>query len=142
MGHFFIRKICSTPASQLLFWFEIFGKDPTMTREELLHTLRAEALLGTLYQNPIQMIYSGYGDSGGMIETQVFKDVLDKADLKKRKLQQAIEELLHEVMWSEHGGYENGDGGEGTITWDLATDKILIEHRQAHMEYEESSSEH
>lgn len=88
-------------------------------RAELLEHLRP-------YHETITMEYSGYGDSGDIESCSV-----DDSD---------VAEFLWEMMWTKHSGFENNEGGNGTVTWDLKLDQITIEHREAYTEYHDYNS--
>ena len=92
-------------------------------RAELREDLMRKVLIEEL-KNPIVLVYSGYGDSSNIEEAPNEKAA----------------DYLWKHMWSIHAGFENNDGGDGTVTWDLTTDEIRIEHRQAFVDYE--CSEH
>lgn len=80
-------------------------------RKDLRERLLADVLLGE--QTPeVEMVYSGYGDSG-QIESGPSEEV---------------NEFLWDMMWSLHHGFENNSGGQGTVTWHLLKDEIHVSH--------------
>jgi hypothetical protein len=76
----------------------------------------------------VTVSYSGDGDEG-RTESPQFQDSADNpidqsslpANLDIRKLGDLLEGFAPE-------GYEDGDGGHGTIIFDLQTGKIRVEH--------------
>lgn len=95
-------------------------------RKTLLEDLRVSVMLGEI-SSPISVDYDGYGDSG---------------EIHGDHLPDGVADLLWETMWSIHAGFENNEGGNGTITWDLATDVITIDHNDAEIVYHNTVSEH
>lgn len=91
----------------------------TQRAEHLAH-LRAEGV------TEVTMSYSGYGDSGQVDSCSYDHEIGD---------------FLWDVMWSRHSGFENNDGGDGTVTWNIVEDTILIEHRDVIQDYEHTTTE-
>lgn len=92
-------------------------------RKDLRERLLADVLLGE--QTPeVEMVYSGYGDSG-QIESGPSPEV---------------NEFLWDMMWSLHAGFENNSGGQGTVTWHLLKDEIHVSHEDI-MEHTELSED-
>jgi hypothetical protein len=56
-------------------------------------------------------------------------------------LEEAVREILEDALESKYDGWEDGDGGSGTITWDVKTDKIKIQHNEYYTESRESEAE-
>lgn len=79
--------------------------------------------------------YSGYNDSGE-IQSITFAPEDDKDAPKDQ-----IEDYLFAVLADNHPGYELDAGCEGTITWDIDTDKIKIDHNQHYFETLSSTTE-
>lgn len=68
--------------------------------------------------------YSGSGDEGSVDGIDVEPEGLAiPEELKKQ-----ICDLADEFLYSEHGSWEDGDGGTGTIVIDPAEGKIVNEH--------------
>lgn len=86
----------------------------TEKRPALLEQLRTMTVTGEL-KNPIIIKYSGYGDSGGIDDSPV-------------NLPDEAQDFLWDVLDHYEGGFENNDGGEGKIKWDLVEDKITVHH--------------
>ena len=87
--------------------------------------------------------YDGWGDSGnvGQISAvQISKDAEGKELRAVVKLLPDLETALGNFIWSfayaKSPGFENNDGGFGTLTWDIKTDNITLEHSNRYMETE------
>lgn len=103
-------------------------------RAELLSKLRE---LGAV---TVQANYSGYGDSGNVDHL----DVTPPIDLNTmmsdiphpwhpgqtmtRTLDYALREFIWTLAYNNNPGFENNDGGQGEVTWDVQTDKISLDH--------------
>jgi hypothetical protein len=101
------------------------------TSGDIRARLRLELLTGTfLGENgkTILLEYSGYGDSGGPEDCTP-----DREDLK---------DFLYSFVYSQHAGYENNDGGQGTVSWDLLNDVITLDHGSNYMSTEDFRSVH
>lgn len=86
-------------------------------RTEILESLRA------LNITKVTAHYSGSGDDG----------FIDEIDFEPGEPGQPMRRDLDDFFWEEviqdhHQGFHNGDGGFGTITWNIATDKITLQH--------------
>ena len=95
-------------------------------RAALLEELRAAGVIR------IEAQYDGYGDSGNVsdiIETPREVDV--------RCLMVRLTDFFWQVACDLHPGFENNDGGEGTITWDMASDRINVDHADFYTAREE-----
>ena len=85
--------------------------------------------------------YDGYGDEGNVHDLGVFKDVEDEqlGEIKTPlKLPSGMEDKLQDFVWSiayqQSPGFENNEGGFGTLTWDLKADEIMLEHSNRYLE--------
>ncbi len=110
--------------------------------------------------------YAGYGDSGGFDEV----DYYDGNDQKnpptteieyieasyvwrangrvssvkhvKKSLDDAVLDFCYDAIdVAGHGGYENGDGGGGTITIHVASQKVEVDHYDYYTETIDSHDE-
>ena len=68
--------------------------------------------------------YSGSGDEGSVDGMDVEPEGLAIPE----ELEKQICDLADEFLYSEHGTWEDGDGGTGTIVIDPAESKIVNEH--------------
>ena len=94
-------------------------------RAALLALLRGQGVAEVAAQ------YDGYGDSGNVEDIQMTPAA--------PALDAGVEERLRDFLWSMayalHPGFENNDGADGEITWDLASDKMTIDHRERFTDY-------
>ena len=88
----------------------------------------------------IEAAYSGYGDSGAIDGLQ-FRDAagqrVDRASLPKDVIEQ-LENCVYEFLPS---GFEINDGGQGTLTLDVATGRVSIQHQANVTETRDSTRE-
>lgn len=68
--------------------------------------------------------YSGSGDEGSI---EGF-DVEPQGLLIPSELEEQIRDLADEFLYSEHGSWEDGDGGTGMLVIDPVEGKIVNEH--------------
>ena len=80
--------------------------------------------------------YCGGGDSGEVYQIEV-KPEQDLAS----NLNENLIDFLWEVAYSANPGFENNDGGEGSVDWDIIADSITVEHGQHYQETEWSTTE-
>ena len=80
-------------------------------------------------------VYEGYSDSGNveLIETTPPVALGD--------LEAAVTDFVWTFAYSRHPGFENNDGGQGELTWDIGNDSITLDHGTNHMEVEHSYEE-
>ena len=104
--------------------------------------LRAE-ILPTLRQHRVATVeaaYSGYGDSGAIDGVQ-YRDVagerVDRTTIPQPLVEQ-LETCIYEFLPS---GFENNDGGQGTLTIDTRTAKVTIQHQENYTETRDSTRE-
>lgn len=86
----------------------------------LLHLLKDQGAVR------IEVSYSGSGDSGGIDDTTAYNANDDLVTLPD-----GAQALIEEWAWEHaipHTGWENNEGGEGTVTIDLATFEVEAEH--------------
>ena len=85
----------------------------------------------------IEARYDGYGDSGNVEEIVLTPEAVTLEDGLHTKLA----DFLWSVAYDLHPGFENTDGGDGEITWDLTENKIDLEHRERFTDYNTYSHE-
>jgi hypothetical protein len=99
--------------------------------EEARRTLAVEvipALLACGVAN-IEVAYSGYGDSGAIDGVQ-FRDAAGLRVVRDN-IPQGVREKLETCAYAFlPAGFENNDGGQGSLTIDLPTRKITLQHEQ------------
>ena len=87
-------------------------------------------LLGAGVAN-VEVAYSGYGDSGAVDDIQ-YRDAAGEAVDRSTVAQTTqLEEALCEFL---PYGYENNDGGQGTLTLDVQTGHITLAHQENYTE--------
>ncbi|MEL6465681.1 MAG: DUF6878 family protein [Pseudomonadota bacterium] len=108
-------------------------------REAALKTTRADLLpaLRALGVTEVIAEYEGYGDSGNVegITLQP-NDVRLDADLTRK-----LEDFVWSVAYNQHPGFENNEGGYGTLTWDISADSIMLDHADRYVECSHSYEE-
>lgn len=86
--------------------------------------------------------YSGYGDSGQLdnIFTTPANVSLDGIEfdsttypwrpdeIVKRNLGEAFEDFIWREITSRYGGFENNEGGQGEVIWNITKNKITLDH--------------
>ena len=93
--------------------------------------LRAEILptLLKLRVANVEVAYSGCGDSGAIDGTQ-FRDTtgqrVDRASLPPDVIEE-LENCIYEFL---PAGFEINDGSQGTLTLDVLTGKVTIQHQE------------
>lgn len=100
----------------------------TEERKRKVEVLKFTDALRIAGVSKVCVSYTGDGDEG-RAEPPQLQDSADKpidesslpADLDIQKLGDLLEGFAPE-------GYEDGEGGHGTITFDVQTGKILVEH--------------
>ena len=101
------------------------------SRVELLAQLRALGI------SEVTAEYEGYGDSGNVEDVNV-----QPAEVK---LPEALVTAVGDFAWSlayhYHPGFENNEGGYGTLTWDIARDSITLDHSDRYVECTHSFDE-
>ena len=67
--------------------------------------------------------YEGYGDSGNVEYFLQPSGVALPPELSGQ-----LEDFAWAFAYQQHPGFENNDGGYGTLTWDLLEDSIDLDH--------------
>ncbi|WP_299628567.1 DUF6878 family protein [uncultured Tateyamaria sp.] len=110
-----------------------------MEREAALKAARAELIVALRVLGVAQVIaeYEGYGDSGNVedITLQPNEMTLDE-DLNRK-----LEDFAWSVAYNQHPGFENNEGGYGTLTWDIIADSITLDHADRYVECSHSYDE-
>jgi len=106
------------------------------------NTLRAvilPALLESGVAN-VEAAYSGYGDSGAIDGVQ-FRDK-SGVRVEREKIPAALTEKLENVLYEFlPAGFEINDGGQGTLTLDVQTGTVKLEHEENYTESTSSINE-
>jgi len=118
-----------------------------MARVQEMNAQRAEATAAkrievkkTLEAHGITAVsaeYDAYGDSGN-IESVRWEP---KTKQLSPEVERCAADLLWDVVYDLHPGFENNDGGDGEVEWDVSADKMQIEHRERFTDYNSYSHE-
>ena len=101
----------------------------TEERARLLAALRALGVAS------LEADYDGYGDSGNVEAIRTEPEVAKVDEMK------GLADFFWSVAYAEHPGFENNEGGGGTVTWDVAADRIDLDHYDNVIERVSSQSE-
>jgi len=99
-------------------------------RADLLKALRDKGV------EEIEATYDGYADSGNVQGIEVVPAGIDLGDLETR-----LADFVWGIAYDIHPGFENNDGGEGFLTWNVAEDRIDVEHADFYTARNEHSHE-
>lgn len=125
------------------------------------------AALRSLGATKVRVFYCGSGDSGGIEDVEILgsdnqplqTDSLPNVQVMGEKgiwegekyqsietneelrLDVAIKDFCYDRIGSEHAGYENNDGGEGTFLFDPESGKITWEHKDFYLAEEVTDHE-
>jgi hypothetical protein len=103
-------------------------------RTDILPALRTHRVAN------VEAAYSGYGDSGAIDGIQYRDEAgvrVDRTTLPTPVIEQ-LENVLYEFLPS---GFEINDGGQGTLTLDVQTGKVTIQHQENYTETRDSTRE-
>ena len=103
-------------------------------RVEVLPALRKHRVAN------IEAAYSGYGDSGAIDGLQ-FRDAAGQRVDRASVPQDVIEQLENYVYEFLPSGFEVDDGSQGTLTLDVATGRVSIQHQANVTETRDSTRE-
>ncbi len=100
------------------------AEERVKTRANLLVELRALGI--TL----IEIQYEGYGDSGNVEDVTPTPATIKLAE----DLVQRVESFGWDFAYALNPGFENNEGGYGSLEWNLETDKINVCHSNRYVE--------
>ena len=109
------------------------------TAKDTLRTVILPALLQSGVAN-VEAAYSGYGDAGAIDGVQY----RDKAGVRVDRemipplLKEQLENVLYEFL---PAGFENNEGSQGTLTLDVRTAKVTLQHQENTSETRDSTRE-
>lgn len=130
----------SDPSDQMSAWMKQCRMDLLRRREAALQKFAREVVPG-LAAAGIRIVnveYSGYGDSGAIDCIEAYGDGDEELVAISQSVRSDIEELAYELM---PGGFENNEGGEGTVKLDLVKGAYQLHHGQRVVETEWSTKE-
>ena len=130
----------SDPSIQeLLERFALSSQNRLQTSQDKLRNEIIPALMASGVAN-VEAAYSGYGDSGAIDGVQ-FRDksgVRVERDTIPSALKEQLENVLYEFL---PDGFEINDGGQGTLTLDVQTSTVKLEHQENYTESTSSTRE-
>lgn len=117
-----------------------------------------EQLLDLFRRNGVTRVdcnYSGYGDSGNLDDPTFDPPNTINLNapfartphpwypdqLMEMKVGDAVTNIFYQFLEATHAGWENNDGAQGEFFWDIATDKITLDHGENYMQTEHYSHE-
>jgi hypothetical protein len=101
------------------------------SRAELLAQLRARGI------SEVTAEYEGYGDSGNVEDV-----IVQPAEVQlPEPLATEVGDFAWSLAYHYHPGFENNEGGYGTLTWDLRNDSITLDHADRYVECAHSYDE-
>jgi len=119
----------SDPSIQeLLERFALSSQNRLQTSQDKLRNEIIPALMASGVAN-VEAAYSGYGDSGAIDGVQY----RDKSGFRveREKIPAALTEELENVLYEFlPAGFETNDGGQGTLTLDVQTGTVKLEHEE------------
>ncbi|MBO6727775.1 MAG: hypothetical protein JJ911_19110 [Rhizobiaceae bacterium] len=100
-------------------------------RKALLAALRAAGATRVI------ILYDGYGDSGDVNDVTIEPETvaLGAEDAM------ALAAFGWDRAYALHPGFENNEGGNGEIAWDIATDTMSLTHNDCVMDYDTTEHE-
>ncbi|WP_306155581.1 DUF6878 family protein [Roseovarius sp. MMSF_3281] len=104
-------------------------------RETTLKASRVE-LLAQLRALGISEV-TAYGDSGNVEDVTVRTAEVNLPE----PLVTEVGDFAWSLAYHHHPGFENNEGGYGTLTWDIATDSITLDHADRYVECSHSYDE-
>jgi len=111
-------------ASTMEEWAAERDAENAKTRSALLVQLRA------LGFTEVTAEYEGYGDSGNVEDI----NLQPRGSALPSELSNQLDEFAWGFAYQQHPGFENNDGGYGTLTWDLTNDSIDLDHADRYVE--------
>jgi len=111
-------------ASTMEKWAAERDAENTETRAALLVQLRA---LGV---TEVTAEYEGYGDSGNVEDITLQPSGIALPS----ELSSQLDDFAWAFAYQQHPGFENNEGGYGTLAWDLTKDSIDLDHADRFVE--------
>jgi hypothetical protein len=138
-------------------WMARYRADQERCQQALTH--HKAALLRALRKASIKRVtitYDGEGDSGqtesieainfscesvAVTQVDTLVAIDGTTDSEAKPLREHLDDFLWEVLNAYHDGFENNDGGYGTLTINVAPQTVTLEHANRFMSVESSTSE-
>jgi len=106
------------------------------------NTLRTAVLPGLIACRVanVEAAYSGYGDSGAIDGVQYRDKAGQRVERKNipAELTERLENILYEFL---PAGFENNDGGQGTLTLDTHSGRLTLKHQENFTETRDGTRE-
>ena len=130
----------SDPSIQkLLERFALSSQNRLQTSRDKLRNEIIPELMASGVAN-VEAAYSGYGDSGAIDGVQ-FRDK-SGVRVEREKIAAALTEKLENVLYEFlPAGFEINDGGQGTLTLDVQTGRLTLQHQENETVSNDSSRE-
>ena len=97
-----------------------------LERAVLLEALRGKGI------TVLEARYDGYADSGNVGALAVNPEDAEIGDIASR-----LADFIWGTAYGLHPGFEINDGGEGSFSWDMKSDRIDIDHADFYTERNE-----
>ena len=97
-----------------------------LERGVLLEALRGKGI------TVLEARYDGYADSGNVGALAVNPEDAEIGDIASR-----LADFIWGTAYGLHPGFEINDGGEGSFSWDIETDRIDLDHADFYTERNE-----
>ena len=112
----------TNPNTDFASTMEKWAAERDVENKEVRAVLLAQ--LRTLGVTEVTAEYEGYGDSGNVEDiTLQPSGIALPTDLSSQ-----LDEFAWAFAYQQHPGFENNEGGYGTLTWDLTKDSIDLDH--------------
>lgn len=123
---------------------------PDLTHEDLL-TAKTDIIAALAAAGFVRAMveYDGYDDNGN-VNTVIAFDAAQQPTVilhnyasaaAWKALSEQMEEFAWTVLDAYHRGFENNDGGHGTLTIDGTTNTVRLEHADHYVAYNETVTE-
>ena len=132
-------KTIDTELNEILRHYMTGVEDQMQQAKNTLRTVILPALLTSGVAN-VEAAYSGYGDSGAIDGVQYRNQ--SGVRVEREKIPAALTEKLENVLYEFlPAGFEINDGGQGTLTLDVQTGTVKLEHEENYTESTSSTRE-
>ena len=129
------RREAGAPTAMEVMTAHMAEMREVAAQERAMERVRLRAELQGLGIRNLEATYDGYGDSGNVEGIEV------EPSVPKINETPGLADFLWSVAYDRHPGFENNEGGGGTVTWDLAADRIDLDHFDNVVERVHSQSE-
>ena len=131
-------KLLATPLLDEAIQRERVDRSMALVHERAKReALRADLL--ALGADQLEGHYDGYGDSGNVEDISATKNgepIELPSDLMER-----LDYFIWSLGYNRHPGFENNEGGDGDVSWNLTDDTIELDHADRYVSTNHSSYE-